>query len=156
MSDWSKPKELTFQPLFHEDHMVLDLMPNMHEIPEQFKRWNGDPYIELQKEWFYRGLEGCHILEREGIDRKKAIKHLAAIQNSFTPKHEHKVAAVAFLMSLWFSIPSEEQRKEFEARREAKRSRDEKERAAAARKKKKSQASVKGIWKPGMPLRGGL
>jgi hypothetical protein len=59
-------------------------------------------------------------------------------------------------MSLWFSIPSEEQRKEFEARREAKRLRDEKDRAESARKKMKAKAPAKGVWKPGMPLRGGL
>jgi hypothetical protein len=39
---------------------------------------------------------------KEGVDGNLAFRHLSAIQRSFTPKHEHKEAAVAYLASLWF------------------------------------------------------
>jgi hypothetical protein len=39
---------------------------------------------------------------REGVDAKAAWRHCAALLRSFEPKHEHKEAGVAYLMSQYF------------------------------------------------------
>lgn len=79
------------------------LMPAYHEIPEEFKR-SGNNWVEWQRQWFYRGLQSSPT-PKEGIDAKAAMAHLAAIQSSWDPKHEHKMAGVAYLASLWFDKP---------------------------------------------------
>lgn len=82
------------------------LMPRYDEIPEEFTRHGGNPYIEFQRQWFFRGLDEADIpAARPGIDRRAALRHLDAVQRSFRPKHEHKQAAVAYLASLWLEEP---------------------------------------------------
>lgn len=79
---------------------VSDLMPSWESIPEEYRRgrnWaNG-----FQRDWFFFGLESMDLPWKEGIDSMKAMRHLAAIQGSFEPKHEHKEAAVAYLVDSW-------------------------------------------------------
>lgn len=83
---------------------VSHLMPPMAAIPDEFRMWNSKPnkWVEFQERWFYEGLKKVKMAPKEGIDPNVAIRHLKAIQGSFEPKHEHKVAAVAYLASLWF------------------------------------------------------
>lgn len=84
---------------------VLDLMPSMADIPEDFRLDRGDarPWIKFQQQWFFHGLpKGTTFRVRDGIDRTAALRHLSAIQGSWAPSHEHKQAAVAYLASLWF------------------------------------------------------
>ena len=80
---------------------VKHLMPTREEIPEDFLRgrtkWN-----DLVGHWFFRGLEGAEFTPRDGIDQAKALSHIKTVLGSFEPKHEHKEAAVAYLLSLWF------------------------------------------------------
>jgi len=93
---------------------VGDLLPPADAISEEFKTFNynkkvdttkgsPDAWIMFQEKWFAFGLKGADVTPREGIDKETAFRHLAAIQGSFEPKHEYKVAAVAYLASLWFS-----------------------------------------------------
>lgn len=52
---------------------------------------------------FYRGLSNkTEFHGKEGIDGKAALLHVREILQSFEPQHEHKTAACAYLMSLWF------------------------------------------------------
>lgn len=80
---------------------VRHMMPDYKDIPEEFKRgrtkWN-----ELVSTWFFRGLKNAQYKPKEGIDQKKALRHLKCIMGSWEPKHEHKEAAVAYLLSQWF------------------------------------------------------
>jgi len=80
------------------------LMVPMAEIPAEFKNFNRPTkWNELQSTWFYSGLpKGTDFIAKEGIDGAVALRHLRTIQGSFEPKHEHKEACVAYLMSLWF------------------------------------------------------
>jgi hypothetical protein len=72
---------------------------DMNKNQNRPTKWN-----KVQSEWFYNGLpEGTQLVAVEGVDAAQAIGHLKAIQCSFEPKHEHKSAGVAYLMSLWFS-----------------------------------------------------
>lgn len=82
---------------------VDGLLPKYSEIPDEFKR-GGSPWCRWQQELFFNGLKEFPT-PKEGIDRDAAIRHLAAINRSFEPKHEHKEAGVAYLASLWFESP---------------------------------------------------
>lgn len=83
-------------------------MPPWENIPKEFKQFNGTSWNKWQTKWFYQGLTKADIpVPLEGIDLSIALRHLATIQGSFEPKHEHKEAAVAYLASLWFQTPIE-------------------------------------------------
>jgi hypothetical protein len=84
---------------------MKELLPSYNEIPDEFKD-NYHPWCHWQSKWFFSGLAKQDIPEtKAGIDKDAAMRHLAAIQGSFEPKHEHKEAGVAYLASLWFVAP---------------------------------------------------
>ena len=99
--DWSQPHDLDeLERVFGAN--ALDFMPTREEIPEDFWRrrteWN-----RIQSAWFFNGLpDTVEFVPKSGVDTKTALRHLGAVQGSWAPKHEHKEAAVAWLMSLWF------------------------------------------------------
>ena len=87
---------------------ALKFMPGMEDIPEDFRNETAasEPWYRLQSIWFSRGMHEKFsfqpaTINGELIDAKAAFRQLSAIQRSFAPKHEHKMAAVAWLASLW-------------------------------------------------------
>jgi len=42
------------------------------------------------------------LTPKDGVDVKKAMRALKAALGSFEPKHEHKMAAVGYMLSQWF------------------------------------------------------
>jgi len=80
---------------------AMSLMPARKDIPEEFCKHDG-PWQNLVGQWFFRGLEGASFLPKKGVDAQKAMRHLRAIMVSFDPKHEHKTAGCAYLLSEWF------------------------------------------------------
>lgn len=101
MSDFSKPHKVDGLSIAFGGGM--DLLPAYKEIPDEFKR-DSNPWCRWQSEWFFKGLEKMPTA-KEGIDQGEAMRHLSAIQKSFEPGHEHKMAAVAYLASLWLVSP---------------------------------------------------
>jgi len=87
---------------------IKSYMPTWEEIPEEYRKpvvynkFGPAKWLRFQNDWFMNGFEDMKIAPKEGINPQIAIKHLAMIQKSFEPKHQHKVAAVAYLASLWF------------------------------------------------------
>jgi hypothetical protein len=81
---------------------VSHLMPKWEEIPDLFKEHDGTIWNNIFNKWFYSGLKNMNTIPKDGIDSNKALRHIKAIMGSFEPKHEHKEAAVAYLMSQWF------------------------------------------------------
>jgi len=81
---------------------VRTLLPKMNELPDEFdnhyNKWN-----KAVSTWFFEGIRKDAFTVKEGIDKDKAFKHLAAVISSWDLKHEHKTAGAAYLMSLWFS-----------------------------------------------------
>lgn len=78
------------------------LMVPYNQIPFEFKRasnkWTG-----IVSYWFFRGLNpDTEFYAKGDIDPKKALRHISAIMRSFEPKHEHKEACCAYLLSQWF------------------------------------------------------
>ena len=82
---------------------VLQFMPKWEDIPDEFKDRNTKE-CRLASDWFFCGLSELNGSPREGVDAEKALKHIQMVLGSFEPKHEHKEAAVAFLLREWFEI----------------------------------------------------
>ncbi len=98
------PIEVTDLDMAFPAH-VKNMMPDLKspEVQSWGKAKENKQWFELQADWFYKGLTGdVHFEVKEGIDGKKAMRHLSCIQRSFEPKHEEKELAVAYLFSLWF------------------------------------------------------
>ena len=80
-----------------------DFMPSGDDIPAEFKTYNHRGWNGVVSTWFYKGLpEDVKFFPKKGIDTQKALNHVGTIMRSWTPKHEHKEAACAYLLSLWF------------------------------------------------------
>lgn len=105
MTDWTKPKEVDDVHLAFPVN-IDEWLPSWDEIPEDFREGLSDQahkWRKFQGDWFFGGLMDVEVDLKEGIDEKTAWRHLGTIQGSYDPKHEHKVAAVAWLASLWFN-----------------------------------------------------
>lgn len=80
---------------------VSGLMPALSSIPDDYPdrlEWQ-----KFQSSWFFDGIpDDMAFVPVEGVDARKAFRHLKTIQGSFQPTHEHKEAAVAWLASRWF------------------------------------------------------
>jgi hypothetical protein len=82
--------------------VIGDLLPIWGDIPEEFKTGR-TPWHELFHVWFYEGLgEDSKFHAKDGIDAEKAWIHINTCISSYEPKHEHKEAGAAYLMSCFF------------------------------------------------------
>jgi hypothetical protein len=82
---------------------VTPLLPPQEKIPEEFKRHEGTVWNTFASRWFYKGLKDPEFYPVDGIDSEKAFTHVRTILGSYEPKHEYKEAAVAYLLSIWFT-----------------------------------------------------
>lgn len=103
VNPWAQPKDAD-DVLVAFPASVKGYLPPKEEIPEEFWRYRGTAWNRLFNEWFYRGLDKPPLF-KAGIDRQKALRHLRVCMGSFEPKHEHKEAGVAYLLSLWCEEP---------------------------------------------------
>lgn len=103
MAQWNAPQVIDDVTAAYPAN-VKALMPKMSEIPEDFHYHGsrGGKWVKFQSDWFFNGIDGEGLIPKPGIDKNAALRHLGAINRSFKPKHEHKLAAVAYLASLWF------------------------------------------------------
>lgn len=101
--DFSKPKKVDTVAMIFGD--TEGLMPALTDIPAEFCDGGSSPWLKFQAKWFYEGLAAddmAKLVAKPGIELNTALRHLKTIQGSFNPKHEHKVATIAYLASLWF------------------------------------------------------
>ena len=86
-------------------------MPRYETLPEDFKRHSGNDYTKAISSWFFSGakgtpdgliIEGMRFTAKPGVDKAKALAAIRAVLGSFEPKHEHKEAGCAFMLSEWF------------------------------------------------------
>lgn len=102
------PQEVTDVELAFPAY-VGKFLPPANTIPNEFCTLSfmgrGQPeWCEIVNQWFAKGLPAeVEFYPVEGIDPELAFRHLRAIMGSYEPKHEYKVAAVAYLLSLWFT-----------------------------------------------------
>lgn len=95
-----KPQEVSQAELAFGGDMAK-LLPLYTQIPDEFKR-GGGKWNKLASTWFFRGIKNVVWTPKPGIDEGMALRHIKAILSSWEPKHEHKEAGVAYLLSLWF------------------------------------------------------
>lgn len=82
---------------------VEKLMPKYDDIPDEFRNQNHrNKWTGMVSDWFFSGLKDLKLKPKAGIDEGKAMRHVATIMRSYEPNHEHKEAACAYLLSLWF------------------------------------------------------
>jgi hypothetical protein len=62
---------------------------------------NKDFWEGFTQSVFSSGLKE-KLVPKEGIDAGKALRHIKVCLGSWEPKHEHKIAGVAYLFSSWF------------------------------------------------------
>lgn len=120
---WLRPQHIDDAPVFPAI-VVGVLMPEYTEVPKAFRTRTSESaqWYDFQAQWFSHGLSGVGVHPSESLVEQvvtdamtgeearaalqeeidRAFKHLGAVQGSFQPKHEHKMAAVAWLASLWF------------------------------------------------------
>ena len=97
-----KPQQVTKLDLAFPGS-VSHLMPRYDEIPKEFKKDN-NPWVKFVDQWFFGGANAQALMAKKGIERHMALDHLRVIMGSFEPKHEHKISAVAYLLSQWFDF----------------------------------------------------
>lgn len=100
---WDQPGEVTPGEVMFG--AAEEKYPMMAEIPDEFKRHGGTIWNNVFSQWFYKGIKVDVFVPKKGIDKEKALMYIGALMRSWAPKHEHKEAAVAYLMSLWFEEP---------------------------------------------------
>lgn len=82
--------------------VINNLLPDEEKIPEEFFD-EGNPWVCLARRWFYEGLPQATVFEaKPGIELRRAMRHLRAVLGSFHVGYKHKIAAVAYLLALWF------------------------------------------------------
>ncbi len=105
MSNPFLPKETTGLDVAFGPKTLSEFLPAMKDIPEEFKRHNG-PYQDLVSSIFFRGGSIAAWQPKPGINRGAAINHFRTVLGSFEPKHEHKTAGCAYMLSEWFDPKS--------------------------------------------------
>lgn len=89
-------------------NLIRELMPLWEEIPAEFKEYRGTKWNGVFNDWFFHGASNIKYQPKAGVNANKAMRHINAVMQSFAPKHEHKEAAVAYLLSQWFDSISYE------------------------------------------------
>lgn len=82
----------------------IDFIPRMNDLPTKFQDYHNNKFCKIASKLFFNGgsLKGHQLQAKKGVDIGKAVNALQSVLASFEPKHEHKMAAVGFLISEWF------------------------------------------------------
>ena len=83
---------------------ILQLVPPYAIIPTPYRAefGEGKPWVELADQLFFKGGKHVSYSMQEGVKSHYAFVNLQTILGSYELKHEHKIAATAYLMSRWF------------------------------------------------------
>lgn len=105
VTDWSKPVPVSDVEIAFPAS-AMELMPSWDECEaglDRLPREEKEKWLDFQGSWFSKGLSAdAQFSLKDGIDGNAAFRQLMVLQGSFAPKHEHKMAGVAYLASLWF------------------------------------------------------
>ena len=83
-------------------------LPPYDDVPETFKG-DSNPYVRLANDLMYKGQPGPDtpsMTLRDDLDSvaDKIPDFMRSILGSFQPKHEHKIAGAAYLLSQMFKL----------------------------------------------------
>jgi hypothetical protein len=95
--NWEKPN-----PNASPTQNVHDLMPLEKDIPTSF--WSSyDHWNKWASTLFFVGMKVAGVPSvKPGIEVGDVDKHLGYVMRSWASEHNHKIASVAYLSSLWF------------------------------------------------------
>lgn len=79
-------------------------VPAQDEIPERYRVGIDLPVVTARALAVGQPPTDVEMRPRDGVDAGKAIRAIKAALGSFGLKHEHKVAAVAYMLDEWFSL----------------------------------------------------
>ena len=80
-----------------------DLLPPLDLIPEAYRSGRAGHVSTYARSMALGRIdESLALIKRPGVDPELAWTHLCTIASSFEPKHEHKEAALAWLLSMWY------------------------------------------------------
>lgn len=101
-----EPKEVSDVMLTFPANVCEEHLPPMSEIPGVFKDHWGHPTVTLVENLAYGNFRGAQVSfrPREGLDPETVWRHILACLRSFEPKHEHKIAGVAYLVDEWIDV----------------------------------------------------
>ena len=83
-------------------------LPVPEVIPKEF--WHENQYSRFMDGWFFDGLTEKslkNIILSDSLSSEEAgerVKQIMAILESWAPKHEHKIAGCAFLLSQFCTL----------------------------------------------------
>lgn len=103
-----EPKEVSDVMLAFPANVCKEHLPAMEQIPEVFKcegHWE-HPTTSLVNNLAYGKFRGAQVSfrPREGLEGEPVWRHILACLRSFEPKHEHKIAGVAYLIDEWIDV----------------------------------------------------
>jgi hypothetical protein len=99
---WETPNEFSDAEQAFQVH-VLELIPPWDKIPDDFKNYR-HPAVKTFNTWMFgKFAGGVNFAAVKGIDPEAAFLHCLVVMKSYQLKHEHKKAAVAFLINRWFT-----------------------------------------------------
>lgn len=87
---------------------VDHLLPSWDEIPDEFKG-NNNVFVKITNDQFFGIKNDSSLSLKPDFDLSLVQRHLHCCMGSFSPRHEHKIAGVAYLLSQWFDIVSPEE-----------------------------------------------
>jgi hypothetical protein len=84
-------------------------MPQWEDIPEEYNS-RDNPWAKAASSVFFNGMpaQGTILRVRDGVDPVLLRRKLQSWMRSFTPKHERKIAACAWLLAENCTIEHEE------------------------------------------------
>ena len=96
------PKDVTGADIAFGPRRIADFLPPYDSIPAEFRRHAGTKWNAVVSDWFFFGLKNAKWAAKPNVNANKALAHIKVCMASWEPKHEHKEAGCAYLMSLWF------------------------------------------------------
>ena len=99
--DWTKPQPVSDVLFAFPANVIGTLLPPEGEIPKELWDWN-DFWHQMASQIFNFGTSKNIAWLRSGLEPAEVVRHTDAVLRSFQPKHQHKIAGVAYLLSLWF------------------------------------------------------
>lgn len=106
---YMEPKEVSDAMLAFPGSVIEEgLLPAWEDIPEDFKD-HYNPWCRDVQALFFKGSTKRPLRAKDGVSPEKMSRHISACLRSYQPKHEHKEAGVAWLLSQWTEVVEEEE-----------------------------------------------
>lgn len=98
--DWSVPVAVSTVQFAFPANVIGTLLPHAEDIPKEF--FGRNAWTALADSLFAGTVHpDATIAWRPEIDFTVAVRHVGTVLRSFEPKHEHKIAGAAYLLSLF-------------------------------------------------------